>query len=121
MKNKVLLVDDDATLLEALNLYLSRHGYQVYTAPDGDSALHQVSRHGPDIIVLDVAMPKLNGWKTCRHIRQISSIPIIMLTARAQETDKVMGLKLGVDDYVTKPFSLKELKARIEAILVSRS
>ncbi|MBM4467760.1 MAG: response regulator [Chloroflexi bacterium] len=121
MKSKVLLVDDDATLLEALDLYLSRHGYQVYTAANGDAALHQISRHGPDIVVLDVMMPQLDGWQTCRHIRQTSSIPIIMLTARAQETDKAMGVKLGVDDYVTKPFSLKELKARIEAILVSRS
>lgn len=117
MKAKVLLVDDDASLLRALSLYLGKRDYQIYTASDGITALRQTYEHRPDIIVLDVMMPKLDGWETCRRIREVSSVPIIMLTARGQEVDKVMGLKLGADDYVTKPFSLKELEARIEAIL----
>lgn len=117
MKAKVLLIDDDTTLLEALSLYLSKSDYQVHTASDGLQGLQQTYEHKPDIIVLDVMMPKLDGWETCRRIREVSSVPVIMLTARGQEMDKVMGLKLGADDYVTKPFSLKELQARIDAVL----
>jgi len=120
VKAKVLVVDDDATLLDALSLYLGKRDYEVYKAPDGLVALQQTYQHKPDIIILDVMMPKLDGWETCRRIREMSDVPIIMLTARGQEVDKVTGLKLGADDYVTKPFSLKELEARIEAVLRRR-
>ncbi len=120
MKTRVLVVDDDAKLLDALSLYLGKRGYEVYRAADGLMALQQTFEHKPDIIILDVMMPGMDGWETCRRIRQMSDVPIIMLTARGQEVDKVMGLKLGADDYVTKPFSLKELEARIEAVLRRR-
>lgn len=117
MKSKLLIVDDDMTLVDALGRYLRKAGYEVLTAPDGLSGLQQLYQHRPDLIILDVMMPKLDGWETCRRIREISSVPIIMLTARGQESDKVTGLRLGADDYVSKPFSLKELEARVEAVL----
>jgi two-component system KDP operon response regulator KdpE len=116
-KATLLLVDDDVTLLKALELYLTRAGYAVHTAGNGTEALRQLYDLRPDLIVLDVMMPQMDGWETCRRIREMSTVPIIMLTARGQEADRVMGLKLGADDYVAKPFSLKELEARIEAIL----
>lgn len=116
-KATLLLVDDDVTLLKALEMYLVRAGYTVHTAGNGTEALRQLYELRPDLIVLDVMMPQMDGWETCRRIREMSTVPIIMLTARGQEADRVMGLKLGADDYVAKPFSLKELEARIEAIL----
>ncbi len=116
-KAKILLVDDDATLIRALELFLQRAGYQVVTALNGLEGLRQLFTHRPDLVVLDVMMPELDGWETCRRIREMSTVPIIMLTARGQESERVSGLKLGADDYVCKPFSLRELDARIEAIL----
>jgi DNA-binding response OmpR family regulator len=116
-KAKLLLVDDDVTLIKALDIYLTRAGYEVHTAANGSEGLRQLFALRPDLVVLDVMMPQMDGWETCQRIREMSTVPIIMLTARGQETDRVMGLKLGADDYVPKPFSLKELDARIEAIL----
>lgn len=116
-KAKILLVDDDATLIRALELYLTRAGYTVYSASNGVEGLRQLFAQRPDLVVLDVMMPELDGWETCRRIREMSTVPVIMLTARGQENERVMGLKLGADDYVCKPFSLKELEARVEAIL----
>ena len=116
-KGKLLAIDDDHTLAEALRLYLSRCGYQVISAADGTEGLHKLHSEKPDLVILDIVMPGMSGWDVCRRIRQVSPVPIIMLTARGQEMDKIMGLKLGADDYVTKPFSLRELEARIQAIL----
>jgi DNA-binding response OmpR family regulator len=116
-KARLLLIDDDTTLLKALDMYLARNGYEVHSAYNGSEGLKQLFALRPDLVVLDVMMPQLDGWETCRRIREMSTVPIIMLTARGQESDRVHGLKLGADDYVSKPFSLKELDARIEAIL----
>lgn len=116
-KGKLLIIDDDAKLVEALELYLSKAGYEVITAADGLEGLQEVYAHRPDLIILDIMMPKMDGWKACRRIREVSDVPIIMLTARGQEYDKVKGLKQGADDYVAKPFGLKELAARVEAVL----
>ncbi len=116
-KGKLLIIDDDNRLVEAIELYLTRAGYSIVTAADGVQGMQQMYSQRPDMIILDVMMPKMDGWETCRRIREISDVPIIMLTARGQESDKVMGLKLGADDYVAKPFSLKELEARVEAVL----
>jgi len=116
-KAKLLVIDDDTTLVNALEMYLTREGYEVHRAPNGAEGLKAFYSLRPDLVVLDVMMPQMDGWETCRRIRELSTVPIIMLTAKGQEADRVMGLKLGADDYVPKPFSLKELVARIEAIL----
>lgn len=116
-KGKLLIIDDDDKLVEAVELYLSKVGYDIVTAADGLQGVQQMYGQQPDLIILDVMMPKMDGWETCRRIREISDVPIIMLTARGQKSDRVMGLKLGADDYVAKPFSLKELEARVEAVL----
>ncbi len=116
-KARLLIIDDDTTLVNALEMYLAREGYQVHLAADGAEGLRQFYALRPDLVVLDVMMPEMDGWETCRRIRELSTVPIIMLTAKGEEGDRVMGLKLGADDYVPKPFSLKELVARIEAIL----
>jgi DNA-binding response OmpR family regulator len=116
-KAKILLVDDDITLIKALGIYLSRAGYEVCTAGNGAEGLKQLFSLRPDLVVLDVMMPQMDGWDTCRRIREMSTVPIIMVTAKGQEADRVLGLRLGADDYVCKPFSLKELEARVEAIL----
>ncbi len=114
---KLLIIDDDLTLVNALRLYLSKVGYDVVTAPNGLEGLQTLYNARPDLVVLDIMMPKLDGWEVCKRIRELSDVPIIMLTARDQETDRVMGLKMGADDYIAKPFSLKELEARLEAVL----
>ncbi len=116
-KGKLLIIDDDNKLVEAIELYLNRAGYDIVTAADGLQGMQQMYSQRPDLIILDVMMPTMDGWETCRRIREISDVPVIMLTARGQETDRVMGLKLGADDYVAKPFSLKELEARVGAVL----
>lgn len=116
-KGKLLLIDDDTNLVEAIEMYLTKAGYNIVTAADGVQGMQQMYSQQPDMIILDVMMPRMDGWETCRRIREMSDVPIIMLTARGQESDKVMGLKLGADDYVAKPFSLKELEARVEAVL----
>ena len=114
---KLLLVDDDLNLLDTLAFNLRNAGYQVITAPDGASALEQAGVQNPDLIVLDLMLPEVDGLVVCRSLRQKSNTPILLLTARAGELDKIIGLESGADDYLTKPFSLGELQARIRALL----
>ena len=115
--SKVLVIDDDPTLAKALRLYFSKLGYQVSVAFDGVEGLRQVYDDRPDAIILDIMMPKMDGWELAKRIREVSEVPIVMLTARKQEQEIVRGLKLGADDYMSKPFSLKELEARVDAVL----
>lgn len=113
----VLVVDDERKIVEIVRAYLEKEGMRVVTAADGRAALQQFRRERPGIIVLDVMLPDLSGWDVCRTIRQESAVPIILLTARDDVTDKVLGLELGADDYVTKPFDARELVARVRAHL----
>lgn len=113
----VLLVDDDVKLVQLLQTYFNKEGFITYTAGNGLDALKVVRERKPDIIVLDLMLPGLDGWEVCRKIRRDSDIPIIMLTARDEESDRLVGLEIGADDYVTKPFSPKEVVARVKAIL----
>lgn len=114
---KILVVDDDPRLRELVSITLERAGYQVVTARDGQMALTHAMREAPDLVVLDVGLPELDGLEVCRRLRARSDVPILFLTARDDEIDRVLGLELGADDYVTKPFSPRELVARIKAIL----
>ena len=114
---KVLVVDDDAKTVELVRLYLDREGYQVLIAYDGVEALRLARESYPDLIVLDLMLPDIDGLEVCRTLRRESDVPIIMLTARTTDQDKLTGLDLGADDYVTKPFSPKELAARVRAVL----
>jgi len=116
-KKKILVVDDEQRLVDVVRAYLEREGYQVLTAYDGRAALALARAQRPDLIVLDLMLPEVDGLEVCRILRRESSVPIIMLTARSDETDKLIGLELGADDYVTKPFSPRELVARIRAVL----
>lgn len=113
---KVLVVDDDEKILKVMKAYLEREGYLVETAKDGWEAVDKERLLAPDIILLDVMLPSLDGWGVCREIRRSSNVPIIMLTARDAEADRIIGLELGADDYVVKPFSPKEVIARMRAI-----
>lgn len=117
MSTKVLVVDDDLNICELLKLYLENEGYTVFTANDGKTALNLFEQKSPDFVLLDIMLPKMDGWQICREIRKTSSVPIIMLTAKGETFDKVLGLELGADDYVTKPFDAKEVMARIKAVL----
>lgn len=118
MENKkILVVDDDQNICELLRLYLEKDGYETVVANDGERALQLVQIHNPDLILLDIMLPVLDGWQVCREIRKTSNVPIIMLTAKGETFDKVLGLELGADDYVTKPFETKEVVARIKAVL----
>ncbi len=114
---KILVVDDDINICELLRLYLEKEGYSVTIANDGISAVEMFSSSNPDIILLDIMLPGQDGWQVCREIRKTSNVPIIMLTAKGETFDKVLGLELGADDYVTKPFETKEVVARIKAVL----
>lgn len=114
---KILIVDDDPRLRELVGLAMERAGYAVITASDGQQALTHAAREAPDLIVLDVGLPEMDGFEVCRKIRARSEVPILFLTARDDEIDRVIGLELGGDDYVTKPFSARELVARVRAIL----
>jgi two-component system OmpR family response regulator len=114
---KILLVDDDPRLRDLVGLSLERAGYQVSTAADGQQALISAQRDTPDLIVLDIGLPEMDGLDVCRRIRAFSDVPIVFLTARDDEIDRIIGLELGADDYVVKPFSPRELVARIKAIL----
>jgi two-component system KDP operon response regulator KdpE len=113
----VLLIDDDPALLRLLSQYLEQVGYGVSTAADGKAGLRVLYARQPDLVVLDVMMPELDGWQVCQRIREMSDVPVIMLTAKGEEADMLEGFRLGVDDYVTKPFSFAELTARIGAVL----
>ena len=116
MSNKILVVDDDLNICELLKLYLENEGYTAYVANDGQAAVDMFNEKSPDLVLLDIMLPKMDGWQVCREIRKTSSVPIIMLTAKGETFDKVLGLELGADDYVTKPFSVVELLARVEAL-----
>ena len=114
---KVLVVDDDVKTVELVKLYLNRDGYRVITAGDGNEALRLARENHPDLIVLDLMLPGMNGLEVCRILREESDVPIIMLTALTTDEDRLKGLELGADDYVTKPFSPRELAARVRAVL----
>lgn len=112
----VLVVEDDKTLIDVLKYNLDKEGYHVITALDGSEALEFARKHSPNLVILDIMLPKLDGFEVCRILRKEMSVPILMLTAKNSEIDKVVGLEIGADDYVTKPFSMRELIARIRAM-----
>lgn len=114
---KVLVVEDEPSLIDTLEYSLSRQGYAVRVVSDGLKAIEEARREPPDLVVLDVMLPSLDGFEVCRILRQEMSMPIIMLTARTEEVDKIVGLEVGADDYLTKPFSMRELLARVKALL----
>ncbi len=116
-KQKILVVDDDENIAELINLYLTKECYEVQIAPDGESALEMVASFDPNLVLLDLMLPGIDGYEVCRQIRRDSSIPIIMLSAKGEIFDKVLGLELGADDYMEKPFDSKELVARVKAVL----
>lgn len=117
LKHKILIVDDDLNICELLRLYLEKDGFETIVANDGVQAVEYNTKYSPDLILLDIMLPKLDGWQVCREIRKTSETPIIMLTAKGEVFDKILGLELGADDYVTKPFETKEVIARIKAVL----
>ncbi|RME86347.1 MAG: DNA-binding response regulator [Caldilineae bacterium] len=113
----ILLVDDEPPIIELAQMYLEREGFRVLAAGNGVEALTLVKKYDPDLVVLDLMMPEMDGWEVCKRLRADSNIPIIMLTARTDDVDKIVGLELGADDYVTKPFNPRELVARVKAVL----
>ncbi len=113
----ILVVDDEKRIVKLLRAYLEESGYRVVTAPEGQQALFVARHEKPDLVVLDLMMPEMDGWEFTRRFRQESNVPIIMLTARVEDMDKILGLELGADDYVTKPFSPREVVARVRAVL----
>ena len=117
MSTKILITDDDRSIAELMRLYLEKEGYTCILAENGRVALKKFETESPDLIILDVMMPEVDGWQVCREIRKTSNTPIIMLTAKGETFDKVLGLELGADDYMVKPFETKELIARIKAVL----
>lgn len=114
---KILIVDDDENICELLRLYLEKDGFSTVVANDGAQAVEFTEKYNPDLILLDIMLPKLDGWQVCREIRKTKETPIIMLTAKGETFDKILGLELGADDYVSKPFDTKEVIARIKAVL----
>ncbi|MDP3879397.1 MAG: response regulator transcription factor [Dehalococcoidales bacterium] len=114
---KILVVDDEKKIVEIVKAYLEKEGYKVMAAYDGKSALESARRDLPDLIILDLMLPEVSGWDVCRELRRESDVPVIMLTARDDITDKVIGLELGADDYITKPFDPKEVISRVRAVL----
>jgi len=117
MSHKILVVEDDDSLLETLEYNLVRQGYEVLLARDGRTGLKLAREQQPDLLLLDLMLPGLDGFEVCRQLRQEMSVPILMLTARTEEVDKIVGLEVGADDYLTKPFSMRELLARVKALL----
>ena len=115
--NKIVVVEDDPNLLSALKYNLQKEGYDVATAADGAEAVETARRENPDLVILDLMLPKMSGFEVCRILRKDMTVPIFMLTAKAEETDKIVGLEIGADDYMTKPFSMRELIARVRAML----
>lgn len=114
---RILVVDDDPDILKVVSLSLRQADYEVYTAADGEEALRMAQRVRPDLVILDVMLPKIDGFEVCAQLRSVSSVPILLLSARGQEMDKVVGFNVGADDYLTKPFSMPELLLRVRAIL----
>ena len=114
---KILVVDDDTNICELLRLYLTKEGYQVTVANDGEEGLEKFNAVKPDMVLLDIMLPVMDGWAVCAHIREKAKTPIIMLTAKGDVTDRITGLEMGADDYLVKPFEMKELMARINAVL----
>ncbi len=117
MPSTILVADDEKHIVQLVKLYLANEGYQVDTAADGQEALDKARRLKPDLIILDLMMPRVDGWEVCRRLRKETNVPVIMLTARTEDVDKIVGLELGADDYVTKPFNPRELVARVKAVL----
>ncbi len=117
MDTKILVVDDDNNISELLKVYFTNEGYEVKTASDGVEGISYFKMYEPDIVLLDIMLPKKDGWQVCREIREMSSKPIIMITAKGEVFDKVLGLELGADDFLVKPFDMKELSARVKAVL----
>ena len=117
MSTKILTIDDDRNICEAIKLYLENEGYDVATANDGASGVEVFKSYDPDLVLLDIMMPQKDGWQVCREIREISSKPIIMVSAKGEVIDRVVGLELGADDYMEKPFDMKEILARIRVVL----
>ncbi len=113
----VLVVDDEKNIVKLAELYLSAEGFEVISAADGATALEMMKIRRPDLVILDIMLPEMDGWEVCRRLRQTSQVPIIMLTARGEDVDKIVGLELGADDYVVKPFNPRELAARVKAVL----
>ena len=116
-KGQILIVDDEPGIVRLISMYLEREGYSTLNARTGAQALEVVSEKAPALVILDIMLPDIDGWEVCREIRRVSDVPIIMLTAREGDEDKIVGLELGADDYVTKPFVPRELVARVKAIL----
>ena len=116
-QKKVLVIEDDPNTANLVSLYLEKEGFQALQANDGEKGLALANKHGPDLVILDLMLPRLDGWEVCRRLRKTSEVPVIMLTARSEEIDRVSGLTLGADDYVIKPFSPRELVARVKAVL----
>ncbi len=117
MPETILIVDDEQHIIDLAKLYLEQEGYKTSSATDGKTALQQILRDNPSLVVLDLMLPELDGWEVCRRVRAESDVPIIMLTARSDDIDRIVGLELGADDYLTKPFNPRELVARVRAIL----
>ena len=117
MPHKILLVDDEANIRDLASLYLEKEGYQLVEASDGEEAIQVFIRESPNLVVLDVMMPGMDGFQVCRELRKTHDVPILMLTARNEDVDKIVGLEIGADDYMTKPFNPRELVARVKAIL----
>ena len=117
MKTKILLVDDDPNIRQLVNLYLEKEGFEVEMADRGDTAVEKFKTFAPNLILLDLMLPGMDGWQVCREVRKTSNVPIILLTAKDETFDKVLGLERGADDYMVKPFDTKELVARIKAVL----
>ncbi len=116
-KQKILIADDDTNIVELISLYLTKEGYETKKAYNGREALKHLQSFAPNLMILDIMMPEMDGYAVCREVRKMSSIPIIMLTAKGETFDKVLGLELGADDYMVKPFDTKELVARVKAVL----
>ena len=117
MAKKALIIEDDANIRELMRLYLEKDGFEVYGAADGGNGLREFKRVEPDIVLLDIMLPVMDGWQVCREIRRESSTPIIMLTAKGETTDKISGLEMGADDYIVKPLEMKEVIARVHAVM----
>ena len=117
MTTKILVIDDDINICDLLRMYLEKEGYEVRTANDGVEAMTAFRMYEPDLVLLDIMLPKKDGWQICREIREQSSKPVIMISAKGETIDKVLGLELGADDYIVKPLDMKEVFARIKAVL----